>query len=435
MERLIESGLRFGELLHVREPHLVERYNLALTAFGLPKTELSDFYIDGSGYSAEIAIEIDNQNYLDPQGVNQRFIILTPEQRNLPLISPMFSASETVMRKFFAQNSQMIDAITLRDCLYGEVENLVYDVRVPADLLGILDVEFLLHSTGGLIEDALRLQQHIAQFSANYFSWRDHDLMRTIVLGAQRCGDVRHNGMLPTKLTFKWPAVVHTHHFGGAFIFRNEDGFTFVGDEEALRPLPDDVSLVGEYEIDVVRSMLESEEYIEPFNVGWLKESGVLDHRLRLLLAHAVRETGADFDLEQLVNPDYLNPIVTRFIDILEPYDAFRSISEMRSLVSRGGDAQGYLNSLKSDQQFLFLRALPDIVSSDEINLMMTRHLSFDLLSHYILDKRGFYDRYAEMDERMKMFSVSYLTQHYAPQTADSGRRRASVREQLFGNH
>ena len=229
--------------------------------------------------------------------------------------------------------------------------------------------------------------------------------------------------------------MVHTHHFGGAFIFRNEDGFTLIGDPESLRPLPDDVSLVGEHETDVIHSMLRADEFIEPFNADWLRESGVLDHRMRLLVAHVLNEADVDFDLEQLVAAEYINPIVTRFMDLLEPYPAFQALSEMRALIGRGGDAEGFARSLDTEQQFLFLRALPDIISSDEINLMMTRNLSFDLLSHYILDKRGFYDRYADMPERMKSFSVSYLTRHYSPQDADRWRKKASVRELLFGNH
>ena len=76
MQRLIEEGLRFGGLLHIDAAHLVERYNAALTAFGLPATKLTDFYIDASGYSYEVALEMGNAAYLDPKGINRRFIIL-----------------------------------------------------------------------------------------------------------------------------------------------------------------------------------------------------------------------------------------------------------------------------------------------------------------------------------------------------------------------
>jgi hypothetical protein len=40
MKRLVDNELIYGRLLPVSEPHLVERYNKALKAFGLPETRL-----------------------------------------------------------------------------------------------------------------------------------------------------------------------------------------------------------------------------------------------------------------------------------------------------------------------------------------------------------------------------------------------------------
>ena len=56
MKRLENSRLIFGSLLRVEAPHLVERYNKALIAFGLPPTEMRSFRIDMTGYSPEVSI-------------------------------------------------------------------------------------------------------------------------------------------------------------------------------------------------------------------------------------------------------------------------------------------------------------------------------------------------------------------------------------------
>lgn len=436
MKHLIESGLRFGDLLHVQDAHLIARYNQALTAFGLPVTQLNDFYIDISGYSAEIGVELNNPHYLDPRGVNQRFIILSPQQRDLPLISSMFSASKGLFHEFFTHNRRMIDAITLRDCLYGEIENLIYDVKVPADLLTISKIEFLLHTPGNMLDDVMTLNREINHFTSSCYSWRNTDLMRSIVRGAKRCGDIRNNGLMPSRLTIDWPAVVHTGHFGGAFIFRNaSERIVFVGDEAKLQPLPDHASFIDQKDVDGVLALLRADNYIEPFNLEWLRESGILDHRLKLLLAEILCACVDDFDPQPLVTTDYINPLIIRYIDLLQPHADFRAISEMRSLFTRQGDPERYLESLKPQQQLLFLRALPEVAEADKINLIMSRHLSFDFLSHYILDKQAFYDQYAQMDKRMQSFAVAYLTHHYAPPTTDRWRRKASVRETLFGRH
>ena len=73
--------------MRVSEPHLVERYNQALKGFGLKPTKLKTFRIDMTGFSPEIADEQSDQQYLDPHGVNRRFIILSPQQIELPVFT------------------------------------------------------------------------------------------------------------------------------------------------------------------------------------------------------------------------------------------------------------------------------------------------------------------------------------------------------------
>ncbi len=43
-----------------------------------------------TGFSPEIAEELGDRDYLDPLRVNRRFIILTPEQENLPVVHTSF---------------------------------------------------------------------------------------------------------------------------------------------------------------------------------------------------------------------------------------------------------------------------------------------------------------------------------------------------------
>ena len=60
MQRLIESGLMFGNLFHVNSPALVDRYNRALEHLIGRTTGLTDFHVDISGYSPEIGDEFDD---------------------------------------------------------------------------------------------------------------------------------------------------------------------------------------------------------------------------------------------------------------------------------------------------------------------------------------------------------------------------------------
>src|SRR5690606_29791460 len=137
-----DNDLIYGRLLPVGEPHLVERYNKALVAFGLKPTALASFEIDRSGFSPQIAAELGDPNYLDPNEINRRFIILTPAQQDLPVVHTAFSNTSQLLYEFFDRNARAIDALTIKDVIYGEIEDSVSKVEDIEDLLSINQVEF-----------------------------------------------------------------------------------------------------------------------------------------------------------------------------------------------------------------------------------------------------------------------------------------------------
>ncbi|MFK7791202.1 MAG: DUF6638 family protein [Devosiaceae bacterium] len=435
MQRLIEEGLRFGGLLHVDSAHLVARYNAALQAFGLPQTQLADFYIDASGYSYEVALEMQNASYLDPEGINRRFIILSPDQADLPLIRTSFSADGQVIRAFFSANDRMVRAVTLKDALYGEIENLVFDVERPADVLGIRDVRFIVRTPTGLLEEAQTLKVQMDRFLKEPNAWADHNLMENIVSGAARVGDVRRNGFLPQQLSFQWPNVFWTSHFGGAYVLAREDGSVMIGDADQLVPKPFGASIIAMHETPVLFSYLEEERLLEPFNPEWLKRSGLLEHRLRLLVAELLMLGDHDFDASGMIEDAYLSRWIADNMAKLNPDRRFRVISQMRGLLDTPAEAAAYERRLTPEQRFYFRRAVPDAPGASDINRIIVEHLPFDLLSTFILNKRRFYDIYETYTERQKAFAVDYLTTHYAPNTHDRWRMRAKVREAFFGLH
>lgn len=435
MQRLIEEGLRFGGLLHLDTPHLIERYNAALKGFGLPETQLTDFYIDASGYSYEVALEIGDQAYLDPAGINRRFIIVSPDQADLPLIRTNFSADGQMMRAFFSANDRMIRAVTLRDALFGQIENLVVEVDSPADILGIRDIRFIVQTPSGLLEQAQDLKGKIDDFLEPGDAWRSTQLLEAIVDGANRVGDVRRNGFLPQKLSFQWPNTFWTSHFGGAYVISEPDGAIMIGDPDELTPKPFGASIIALHETPVLFSYLEQRRLIEPFNVKWLQESRILDHRLRLLVAELLMLGDQDLDASGMVDDPYLTRWISQNAAKLNPDRRFRVLSQMRALLDTPVEAAAFEKRLPAEQRFYFRRAMPDVPGAADINRIIVEHLPFDLLSTFILNKRRFYAIYETYTERQKAFAVDYLTTHYAPNTHDRWRTRAKVRDAFFGLH
>ena len=104
MHRLTENNLIYGNLFEVATPVLRDRYNRALQLLYGRQTELERFRIDQSGFSPEVAEELDDAEYLNPHGCNRMFILLTLEQTYLPLLDATFSSSRAILRNYIEDN-------------------------------------------------------------------------------------------------------------------------------------------------------------------------------------------------------------------------------------------------------------------------------------------------------------------------------------------
>ena len=104
MMRLVRKGLMFGNLYEVRGPSMVDRYNRALEHLTGKRTALEEFHVDISGYSPEVGDELGDPLYLNPNGCNRQFILLSTEQRTAPLLNAQFSTSRSILRRWIDEN-------------------------------------------------------------------------------------------------------------------------------------------------------------------------------------------------------------------------------------------------------------------------------------------------------------------------------------------
>lgn len=164
MKRLIAKGLMFGNLVLVNSPALVERYNRALKHLTGKATKLTDFHVDISGYSPEVSHELDDHLYLNPNGCNRQFILLTTEQKSAPLLNAKFSFSRTVLEQYIETNEARLFALTTRDAVAGELANSVYEMSTPARLFDIRRIVVEADTTGGDVKNARELTAKIEKF-------------------------------------------------------------------------------------------------------------------------------------------------------------------------------------------------------------------------------------------------------------------------------
>ena len=248
MDLLRDNELIYGRLLPVEEPHLIDRYNKALVAFGLKPTKLKSFEIDRTGFSPQIAEELGDYLYLDPNEVNRRFIILTPAQHDLPVVHTAFSNTSQLVYEFFDKNPRAIDALTIKDVIYGEIEDSVAKVEDIEDLLSINQVEFRVLSAEDVLGKAAELGKLVDRLKQEPDAWRDDEMLKRMVELAKVCGDIRENALVPDQVIFRHNAF-WTSHFGGLYVFVDPDMTTVISRPVGAR-LPPLAALAGQLSVD-----------------------------------------------------------------------------------------------------------------------------------------------------------------------------------------
>ena len=201
MMRLVRRGLMFGNLFEVRSASLVERYNRALEHLTGKRTALEEFHVDISGFSPEIGDEFGDDLYLNPNGCNRQFILLSTDQKTAPLLNAQFSTSRSILRKWMEENEDQLFALTARDAVAGELVNSVFRVDSPNDLLAIRRIEVEADTTQSTVEDGIALRAKIDRFMGEEDAWWDDVLIADMI----EIGKHRLWLLLPC-LTHPWPA-------------------------------------------------------------------------------------------------------------------------------------------------------------------------------------------------------------------------------------
>ncbi len=419
MKRLISHGLMFGNLIEVSSPALVERYNRALKHLTGKTTALTDFHIDLSGYSPEIGDELDDDLYLNPNGSNRQFILLSTAQKDAPLLNLKFSTSRGILTQFIEQNEAQLFALTARDAVAGELQNSVYAVDTPARLFDIRQVTVEADTIGGHVADAGKLAKLIERFRQEPDGWRDDLLVAEMITLAKKTGDVTRVPIHLPAMTFS-QSNYWTSHFGGVYIFRD------VRFPAAISTL--DWKSLGEVPVAQVMDLTHRNQIAD-----WLERNNLAEPLMqaRGMDAAAVLRQKMDFILIDAA--DRLG---------IEVGDARRT--ELRKVAYRLGTAL--------PEEFLGLAALlrwveaggpwPKITSEhpayfytlrgkagkdrDLVNMLLSELAPMDVRQMFITHKEYFYAQYAGWSERKKTYVADFLAREYQVD-------REGARTALFG--
>lgn len=218
MLKLKEANLFRSELIPV-SGKLVERYNQCLVKLGFEPTKLTNFSIDGIGWSPEISEEKDNPHYLNNGDANPHAIIISPLQKGKPVYVPFHTFDRDIMQQVFKVHGEKINDIT-RDCaICIDFDQNIDAFYEPLDILKYdkIDIGFrLMNDLDEIQEQQLAL---IDKFkSENNFI--DESIHEELLTSAKKYGDLRDRDLSLRDLFFKTDSF-YTRAFGGIYVLRD----------------------------------------------------------------------------------------------------------------------------------------------------------------------------------------------------------------------
>lgn len=406
MNRLIKSGLMFGNLIHVGSPALVERYNRALKHLTGKTTALTDFYVDISGYSPEVGHELGDPLYLNHAGVNRQFILLTTQQKTAPLLDAKFSTSRSILRQFIEDNESALFALTARDAVAGELVNSVYDMSTPARLFDIRRVTIEADTTGGAIKQAAKLDAKVNEFLNREDAWFDDVLIAEMIGLAGETGDIVRNPVTLKEMSFE-QRNFWADHFGGVYLFQEMDHPAMItgGDKDAFENLP--VKYVFDLEDrNRIAKFFDYNDLVEPVvKARGIDAGAILRQKMDFILVDALADSGTT--LKGRTRTD-MRRLARQNADKLP--EEFHALAALVNWAENGGAWP----SITSDHPAYFytLRAA-DHPDADLINMALSALGPKDIRQLFICHKPLFYRTYAGWSDTKKEYVVEFLLNEY----------------------
>ncbi|MBP1883530.1 DUF6638 family protein [Sinorhizobium mexicanum] len=425
MKRLLEAELVYGRLLDISEPHLVARYNKALEGLGLQRTALDHFSIDMTGFSPEIADELGDLDYLDPNRVNRRFIILTPAQADLPVVHTSFSNTAALMHEFFNANSRAINAVTIKDALYGEIEDSVSVVEDIDDLLSINEVRFRVLSAEDMLGKATELRELVDRLKKVPTAWADDAMLNRMVELAKVTGDIRQNALVPNELVFRHDAF-WANHFGGIYVFLDQKTTTVICDPSVpgfRRSRPWQVSYIAINDHARIYEFLARTNRLQLPQASWVQESGLFQHRADMIIRGLISDADPTADL---MNADriWLQTWIHRNAALVSRDGTYPFLQEMARTIAATGTIT--MAEVPPEHRFLLVRAAPMHPDQWLVNRLISELVPRDFVSRFVFDKQGFYGAYEHFSEKFREYVVATLTSTYL-------KDKAAFRHKLYG--
>ncbi len=420
MMRLVEKGLMFGNLIEVSSKALVGRYNRALKHLTDRETTLTEFHIDISGYSPEIGHEFGDDLYLNPNGCNQQFILLTTEQKSAPLLMSKFSTSRQILKDFIEENEDQLFALTAREAVTGELMNSVFAVTEPRDLLNINQIQIEADTVGERVAGAKTLQAKIDRFMTEDDAWWDDLLIAEMIGLAKATGNIQRNPISLKPRTYE-QGNYFTSHFGGMYVFRDIKEPTLIARKrvDGLDNLPLDNVLTFADRSDVAKFLYEHGLIDLVISKRSESSAEIIRQKLDFIAIGVAAAEGEN--VTQVTRQD-IKKFERKFADVFPA--EFRGLLAIWRWAKMGG---GYPRLEPEHPAYFYAFRSTQNPDRDLVNMLLAELSPLDFRQLFICHKEAFYETYRTWPDSKREFVANFLAEDYAID-------KAGAREILFGS-
>lgn len=420
MELLKELKLVNYGLIEINNSLLIKRYNDALNLIGLDRTELKNFFIDGWGWSPEIAKEKGDKFYLSHGLENPYAIILTPEQKDVSVYMPTHSFDKEILKKIFEEFEPQIHDLTMKTSIVVECDQEITRYVNPEDLLGI--EHFMLHfkTVGDLSSKKKEQQQLESDFYKDEMAWSNQELREQLVASYRDYGVLaKRKYYLPT-LPFSNVQCFFTKAFNGTFVINGIPNFLpqplLVHEKKTKKGEAIHGQAAGYMEFNLHDKKLLA--YLRKRNVIGIYEEKVrqeiddLDRLVSCKLVNVISDHEKDLNIRDLTEPQ-LDGYVHKYLKKKKLGETFIQMDRLSSRLKKGKKFD--IKSLSNDVQEHLLRPNPTLDNSFRrvIWRMLLKINSFDVFRLYVYDKEEFFKQYLTWPYAKRYWVAHYIAERY----------------------
>ena len=217
--------------LFLVDKNLAQRYNHVLKEIFGYECGVDSFRIDKRGLSPELSIFLKKkysgddrleygENYLNMRSANRFMLIVSPDQRDAPLIAPQTSYDDQLCNRVHDQARHTIEDITQSEALFGELENKISMYESADDLLHVKTIEINLDTLNETVNSVFQLRKISDNLGAgdNALNPEYIGKMKKLV---KKVGDIRYR---PISNIFPIKKEIHCFYaefFNGLHCLRN----------------------------------------------------------------------------------------------------------------------------------------------------------------------------------------------------------------------